>query len=369
MALLSAAIFLAKPAYGMKKQFGRVADPATGAAMPGANVLVLGAGTEKQAVIFKDSAGQAQLKNPVQADATGRYSFYAPNGRYRLKISSAAGNLVYDLDDLPIFDPREPQTIVATEKHPALSLHTLGKMADVNLPLVMERCNEKGDLFGAAWRVLCQFTEKGWVLSYNYRRRGGASRPSDRCDELAFKDMQQVDSPKEPSFADAFGTNDADDGILGWPGLTIFGGGAWAGESHLTRMNVQLTMPRGKSVAGIAVRMDGPEGLSIGDVVALDTADRSRVAPIKARGAKLPFVVARADEAGVFVLVRGLAWVKVDGPVDSGDILVASAVPGRAMADNTNSDPSYSIGIAVIKATQGWTLVRIQRVADSIGQR
>ena len=97
--------------YGMKMHHGRVADPVTGAAVKDAQVLVMLAGTMKKADIFTDAAGKWRLPNPVIADASGRYAFCAPNGKYRLRILSPKAKLLYDHDDVSIYDPREPRTM------------------------------------------------------------------------------------------------------------------------------------------------------------------------------------------------------------------------------------------------------------------
>ena len=97
--------------YGMKTHFGRVAHPVTGAAVANAQVFVFFAGSVEPADIFADSQGDVPLSNPVIADVGGRYGFYAPNGKYRLRILSPGAVLLYDHDDVSICDPRKPQQL------------------------------------------------------------------------------------------------------------------------------------------------------------------------------------------------------------------------------------------------------------------
>ena len=110
--------------------------------------------------------------------------------------------------------------------------------------------------------------------------------------------------------------------------------------------------------------MNAPEGLAEGDVVALDPDARLSVKPVASHRAKVPFVVAQVDDEGrTFVMVRGLAWVRVSGKVKPGDILVTSARSRHAQADNENTDPSRSIGVAVSEPVEDRVLVRVSRVA------
>ena len=337
--------------YGMIKHFGQVAHPETGVAVKDAKVFVCLAGTEKRVTIFGDAQGKSPFDNPATADPGGRYSFYAPNGKYRLRIVSPKGKLLYDHDDVSIYDPRDPQRIVADEGRPALSLHTMGVDGDVNLPLVLERRNETGELVGARWRYQTHCTEVTWQMFYNARRRAGIPD---------VRDLRGIDLASEPSLS--WGNNDADDGIFGLPGMEITGGGLWHGGAHNVGMDLRLSSPRGGDSAGIVVLMDAPNGLAEGDVVALDRNLGSRVKPVTIRGEKLPFVVAKVDKQRTFVMARGLAWVKVHGPVEPGDILVTSSKPRHAERHNGNSDPGCSLGVAVSEAVKGKALTRIARI-------
>ena len=82
----------------------------------------------------------------------------------------------------------------------------------------------------------------------------------------------------------------------------------------------------------------------------------------KVRGAKVPFIVGKVDEKGrTFVMARGLAWAKVKGNVAPGDRLVTSSRSLCAEKDNTNKDPSRSLGVAASRPVDGKVLVRILR--------
>lgn len=338
--------------YGMKSHFGRVADPETGAAIEGAKVFVFFAGSNTRADLFADSEGKKPLRNPVVADAGGRYGFCVANGRYRLRIFSRQMKLLYDHDDVCIYDPRRPRTIRADERRPALALNTPPGSGNLNLPLMIQRVDEKGNLVGARWRYQSHNTEVGFGMFYNFRRRGAL--PDAR-------DLARIDSRSEPVMT--WGFNDADDGICTIPGFYISGGGLWLGDAHIATFDLRLPVPKGDDAAGVALFMNAPEGLAKGDVVALDTSARLSVKPVRIRGAKVPFVVAKIDKKKTFVMARGLAWAKVRGPVKPGDILVTSAQSRHAEADNSNTDPGRALGVAVSQRVGEKVLVRIGRIA------
>ena len=358
--LVLSIIFFILPGYGyaMKTHHGRVADPVTGAAVANAQVFVMGAGTMDLADVFADSQGKKPLANPFTADADGRYRFSAPNGKYRLRILSPAAVLLYDHDDVSICDPREPRTILADETQPALSLNTMPSGGEINLPLMIEKLDKDGKPVGARWRYQTHNTEVGFGNFYNFRRRGGSPDSAG---------LHHIDSVSEPVLT--WGTNDADDGILTMPGFYVSGGGLWIGDAHFISCNLGLPVPQRDGPAGVVVFMNAPDGLVKGDVVALDTSARLSVKPVSKRGEKLPFVVAKVDDAGTFVMVRGLAWAKVSGPVEPGDILVASRRSLHVEKDNRNSDPSRSLGVAVSQRVGDKVLVRIARIGNKPTKR
>ena len=357
--LVLSIIFFILPGYGyaMKTHHGRVADPVTGAAVANAQVFVMGAGSREIANVFADSQGKKPLPSPVTADAGGRYSFSAPNGKYRLRILSPAAVLLYDHDDVSICDPREPRTILADETQPALSLNTMPSGGEINLPLMIEKLDKDGKPVGARWRYETHNTEVGFGNFYNFRRRGGSPNSAD---------LHHIDSGSEPVLT--WGTNDADDGILTMPGFYVSGGGLWIGDAHFVSCNLGLPVPQRDDPAGVVVFMNAPDGLVKGDVVALDTSARLSVKPVSKRGEKLPFVVAKVDGKGTFVMARGLAWAKVSGPVEPGDILVASRRSLHVEKDNRNSDPSRSLGVAVSQRVGDKVLVRIARIGSASTQ-
>ena len=352
LAIFTVLFLLPEYGYGMKRHFGRVADPVTGAAVKGAQVFVFLAGSTTQAVIFADSQGKVSLSNPAIADAGGRYGFYVADGKYRLRILSPQKKLLYDHDDVSIYDPRHPRTIRADERRPALSLHTPPSSGQINLPLMIQKLDENENLVGARWRFQTHNTEVGLGMFYNFRRRGGL--PDAR-------DLLRIDSASEPVLT--WGFNDADDGICTLPGFYISGGGLWLGDAHIATFDLRLPIPQADDPAGVAVFMNAPRGLAKGDVVALDTSARLSVKPVRIRRAKVPFVVAKVDHKKTFVMARGLAWVKVTGSVKPGDILVTSARSLHAEKDNANTDPGRSLGVAVSQRVGKKVLVRIARIA------
>jgi len=226
------------------------------------------------------------------------------------------------------------------------------------LPLMIEKLDKNGRLVGARWRYETHNTEVGFGNFYNFRRRGGSPDSAG---------LHHIDSGSEPVLT--WGTNDADDGILTMPGLYVSGGGLWIGDAHFISCNLGLPVPQRDDPAGVVVFMNAPDGLVKGDVVALDTSARLSVKPVSKRGEKLPFVVAKVDDAGTFVMVRGLAWAKVSGPVEPGDVLVASRRSLHVEKDNRNSDPSRSLGVAVSQRVGDKVLVRIARIGNKPTKR
>ena len=356
-AVVAALFFCAEEGFALTKHFGRVADPVTGKAVKGAQVIVCLAGGDTRAEIFLDTDGEQRAPNPVITDVGGRYAFYVRDGKYRLRILSPDQKLLYDHDDITICDPRNPRTVKADKSRPALSLNTPPDSGELNLPLMIEKVDPEGKLLGARWRHQTHNTEVGYGAFYNFRRRGGS--PDAR-------DLARIDAGSEPVMT--WGFNDADDGICTIPGFYISGGGLWLGDAHIATFDLRLPVPRKDDPSGVALFMNAPEGLAKGDVVALDASARLSVKPVKARLAKVPFVVAKVDEKKrTFVMARGLAWVKVAGEVKPGDILVTSSKSLCAEADNENTDPSRSLGVAVGKSDGNKVLARIGRIARGGG--
>ncbi len=351
--ILACTLLFPASSFGMRKYAARVAHPESGRAVKGARIHLFHAGTLDRAKMFAARQGEPIPESVVTADGVGRYGFYAPNGRYRIRIVSPQGNLLYDHDDVPIYDPRDPQRVYADEKHPALSLYSLARGGEVNLPLVMKKDTPDGKPIGARWRLQTHMAEVGWSLVYNYRRRGGF--PDGR-------EFQYVDSKEEP--IQTFGSNDADDGLFFMPGIMITAGGLWHPGAHNITMDLRLATPRDRGVsAGIDMKMSAPPGLAPGDVVALSLDGRSHVAPVGKAGIKLPFVVSQVDASNnTFVMAAGLAWINVSGSVEPGDLLVTSAEPRFAKSDNAIGDPGRTLGVAVGKAAGGKVLARITRI-------
>ena len=85
----------------MQKYFD-VVQNSFGKALGGATITVYNSDGSK-ASIFSDSSG-TPTANPITADSTGEYSFYAANGTYRLTIASN-GYTTENRDGVTIFDP------------------------------------------------------------------------------------------------------------------------------------------------------------------------------------------------------------------------------------------------------------------------
>lgn len=78
----------------------------------GASVTVLTYPGGAAATIYSDN-GITQTANPLTTDATGRFSFYAPNGRYSLRVTYQS--VSYSVQDFPLLDdPANGQTVVIT---------------------------------------------------------------------------------------------------------------------------------------------------------------------------------------------------------------------------------------------------------------
>lgn len=93
----------------MQKYFD-VVQAGSGAAIPGALITVTVASTGQPAALYSDNAGGA-LANPVTADASGEYSFYAANGLYTLTIT-AAGFTSESKANVLLDDPADVETSV-----------------------------------------------------------------------------------------------------------------------------------------------------------------------------------------------------------------------------------------------------------------
>lgn len=74
-----------------------------GKAVAGASVLVLNYLTGATATIYSDADGLVPITNPTKSDSTGRFSFYAPDGRYTLQITGT-GLSTQTVSDVVIVD-------------------------------------------------------------------------------------------------------------------------------------------------------------------------------------------------------------------------------------------------------------------------
>ena len=75
-----------------------------------ATITVYAAGTANLSTIYSDTAGTAE-SNPFTTDANGRFSFYADEGEYDIKVSGA-GITTYTLEDVSIYAP-SPNIVIS----------------------------------------------------------------------------------------------------------------------------------------------------------------------------------------------------------------------------------------------------------------
>lgn len=80
----------------------------TGKAIAGATITVTEYPSGDAATIYSDNGITAYGANIITADSTGEYSFYAANGHYSVKVTTAYG--IETLSDVILFDPDDVAT-------------------------------------------------------------------------------------------------------------------------------------------------------------------------------------------------------------------------------------------------------------------
>lgn len=105
----------------MQKYFDSITG-ANGVAATGAVVTVLNYGTTTPASIFSDAAGLVAKTNPIAADATGYFDFYAADGRYSLSVS-AAGFATKTLTDIQLEDTKDGLAVYSASSGSSLVGH------------------------------------------------------------------------------------------------------------------------------------------------------------------------------------------------------------------------------------------------------
>ncbi len=116
--------------------------------------------------------------------------------------------------------------------------------------------------------------------------------------------------------------------------------------------------PANTSPSSNAVVADNtpPAGFTLGDVLCIDPANPNPDALVLCTTPGSPLVTAVAGADGQSVLV-GTASIKVSGPVQVGDFLVASSIPGVAVVNN-NPAPGTVIAQALEVNPNGTAIVR-----------
>ena len=93
------------------QKFIETVEGENGRPVPGASITVYNAGTSTPATIYLSNGGAATA-NPLTADSTGMFYFYAADGRYDLLVSYAgATRTIYDI---LLEDPVDANVINAT---------------------------------------------------------------------------------------------------------------------------------------------------------------------------------------------------------------------------------------------------------------
>lgn len=106
----------------MQKYFDSITG-ANGVAATGAAVTVLNYGTTTPASIFSDASGLIAKTNPIAADATGYFDFYAADGRYSLSVS-AVGFATKTLTDIQLEDIKDGLAVYSASSGSSLVGHT-----------------------------------------------------------------------------------------------------------------------------------------------------------------------------------------------------------------------------------------------------
>jgi hypothetical protein len=337
LALASLLAAASAPAAELPKFADWARVPASGLAIPGAQVTILdelGAAAQ----VYRDAGGVIPAPNPLVADGAGHFEFFAPPGVYDLGVSEDGGADLYRIPAVHLVDPSGPQEITSTAALPALTLeqpaadHPLNRQYSTTA-LRIERRTPGGALFDAPWLYNGYRAEQGMGPFYNTYGR-------------------YENAPEVPSLflSEPFGANTADAGNFGlgtglnvdWHGGGILAageGGVWLSAAAGTTVNVDM----GIDGTAPAARQ----------VVVLSPTVPSSVKLTSTPAARVPFVVAAVQNGRALVAVSGITTVLVKGRVNVGDALTTSATAGYAQKALSGVPATSTFGSALTGSAGG----------------
>lgn len=94
------------------ERYQNVIIDTTGNAIPSVTVTVYEQGTTTLASIYSTNSTGSAKANPFTSSSDGGFTFYAPNGRYDIKLTKTGYTFGTDLYDILLLDP-SPATFVA----------------------------------------------------------------------------------------------------------------------------------------------------------------------------------------------------------------------------------------------------------------
>lgn len=386
---------VADNAFAKAKYVGQVFAP-SGTPLSGATIRV----TSDKALVnlYADKEGRKKLANPVTSGPGGVYWFYADNGRYQLRIEHGERGLIDEIDEVYVFDPREPQTVTASSEQAALTLIARGTpTSGNNNPITFARETAKGAEPSGKWRMMVNKRDGSaqsgnFILAYNTDWREGADAANTGwlrrevngpCVALEIRpydsgSCRYLVAPAAPAgtpvefkpVLESVGNKEGQD--TSWVqfagSLLTVGDGlantrlfhevkketvpfALAGALHPAYMDPKAKSVKHVQYGEIRVPDDSPERFGYMRLPSVE-------------GERHPLVIA---SAGLIcrMATAGKAIVRITPGtrVQVGDALVAGKASGFAVVDNKQTDPERIIGWALERSEQsqpGFVLVLLK---------
>ena len=120
------------------QKLNEVVLDSNGKPLGAAVVLVSLTGGTSTSLIYSDIAGTGSKANPITADALGRFSFYAANGRYDLRVTATGIGTATVVDvmmeDVPLSNLNELTTASAARSNIGLVIGTDVQAYDAAIP-------------------------------------------------------------------------------------------------------------------------------------------------------------------------------------------------------------------------------------------
>jgi hypothetical protein len=326
------------------KQLETARSPASGAALPCAQVTVRLSGESTPAPLYADRWGRFSLPNPLTADRHGRFEFYADNGLYDLAV--VAGAINYTRSSVAVFDARAAQIAHSSASAPALTLtsgEAPGAAPDGNVYLKFTRPHSSdGNDRPIPYRLLGLQLENAWALTYNLG-----------IDEAT--NALSLDDATMPAFFFRVHRPSAALEFAIDPGYGAVDQGPWLAREPApeTLLHAGPDRVHFKSFLGpIGIAATAAKaGLHAGDVVtlrangtALKTSRPRTLNPFTVLGVDEPNGVSRV-RSRIYLAVGGRCYVHVVGNVSVNDPLISTA-DGSAQAASSETDTRYIVGYA-----------------------